>query len=89
MANHSTEPGVSGGGTAALETPMTRRSAVGKLAYAAPAVAVLVAAAPERALGRSGPKEFRGNNGFGQEKQGAPKDGPPAGKDKNDKDGPR
>ena len=38
-------------------------------------------------IGGSGPTN--GNNGFGQEKHGAPKDGPPAGKLENDKPGSR
>ncbi len=54
--------------------------------YVPPAIAV-IGVANVATMGRSGPT--KGNNGFGQEKQGAPKDGPPAGKLENDKPGPR
>lgn len=54
--------------------------------YVPPAITV-IGLANATSLGWSGPT--KGNNGFGQEKQGAPKDGPPAGKLKNDKPGPR
>ncbi len=54
--------------------------------YVPPTIAV-IGIANVASMGRSGPT--KGNNGFGQEKQGAPKDGPPAGKPKNDKPGPR
>jgi len=73
-----------------VPSPPTRRAlltTVGKLAYAAPALVVL-AANPATAFGASGPGA-KGNNGFGQEKHGASKDAPPAGKLKNDKPGPR
>jgi hypothetical protein len=59
-------------------------------AYAPPAL-VAIDVAAGTSLGISGPasKPTKGNNGSGQEKQGAPKDGAPAGKAKNDKPGPR
>ncbi len=58
--------------------------------YVPPAVTV-IGLAHVTALRSSGPitRTTKGNNGFGQEKQGAPKDGAPAGKLKNDKPGPR
>ena len=67
---------------------MSRREVMGKLSYVAPAIVVLQVSKPGLGLGRSGAGR-RGNNGFGQEKHGAPKDGPPAGKLKHDKPGPR
>ncbi len=58
--------------------------------YVPPAITV-IGLANATSLRSSGPifRTRKGNNGFGQEKQGAPKDGPPAGKPKNDKPGPR
>jgi len=58
--------------------------------YVPPAIAV-IGLPTAASLAGSGPvsRTRKGNNGFGQERQGAPKDGPPAGKPKNDKPGPR
>ncbi len=75
--------------TEALGASMSRREALGKMSYVAPAIVALQVSKPGLGLGRSGARGRRGNNGFGQENQGAPKDGPPAGKLKNDKPGPR
>jgi len=54
--------------------------------YVPPTIAV-IGLASVTTMGWSGPTKR--NNGFGQEKPGAPKDGPPAGKLKNDKPDPR
>ncbi len=58
--------------------------------YVPPAITV-IGLANVTSLRSSGPVSRRGtgNNGFGQERQGAPKDGPPAGKPENDKPGSR
>ncbi len=67
---------------------LSRRQAL--KTYVPPAITV-IGLANATSLRSSGPifRTRKGNNGFGQEKQGAPKDGPPAGKPKNDKPGPR
>ena len=67
---------------------LSRRQAL--TTYVPPTITV-IGLANVTALRSSGPisRTEQGNNGFGQEKQGAPQDGAPAGKLKNDKPGPR
>ncbi len=67
-----------------LAQRLSRRKAL--TTYVPPTIAV-IGVANVTALRTSGP--VKGNNGYGQEMQGQPKDGPPAGKPSNDKDGPR
>ena len=76
-------PATGGGDAGAPAERMTRRALT---AYVPPAVTV-IGLANVTALRSSGP--IKGNNGYGQEKRGQPKDGPPAGKPENDKEGPR
>lgn len=82
-------PATGGGDAGTPAAGMTRRALA---AYVPPAVTV-IGLANVTALRSSGPvketKTKKGNNGYGQEKRGLPKDGPPAGKPENDKPGPR
>ena len=85
-------PGAPPPGDGAPDAPTQRMTRRALTAYVPPAVTV-IGLANVTALRSSGPvketKTKKGNNGYGQEKRGLPKDGPPAGKPENDKPGPR